>query len=451
MSKKQKKQFKELRAMAVELNQLATNDRAHHAGLRNYQSSIAGSDTLHNIDVEYGYPQDLKFKDFYNMYKRSGFAKAVINIPVNTCWSTSPTIDADKSFQKEFDKLNERLNVWQRCKGLDKRQRVGRYAGMFMRVRDGKDPSEELEGVLNGESALVEMMPLYESQLDVINTDDDPLSDNFGQPILYQYSQAAEGSRNKEVAKNINIHASRVIPAAEGADDGWIYGESSLEGGFNSLLDLRKISGGGAEGFYKNAAQSIIFDLKDGASAISYKDKLDDFNEKFTEFTRNRFDKSIWTPNMEAKTLESSLMSPKDFMAACLSDLSASTGMASTIIAGHQTGVRASGEDQTALLSMCQSRRENFLSEMIANILDWCIKFGILSSSEYTVIWDDLLERSTGDKLESADKMTSINEKQYKSGGEIPFDGDEIREVAGFEKKPLENLEGETDQDESEE
>ncbi|MCK5666845.1 MAG: hypothetical protein KAI17_25325, partial [Thiotrichaceae bacterium] len=58
----------------------------------------------------------------------------------------------------------DNLNLWQRMKGADTRQRVGRYAGIFMRVRDGLSPELPLESKLPGVGALVQMIPLYESQ-----------------------------------------------------------------------------------------------------------------------------------------------------------------------------------------------------------------------------------------------------------------------------------------------
>ena len=95
-------------------------------------------------------------------------------------------------------------------KGLDTRQRVGRYGGMFMRVKDNLTPDKPIEGTLSGINSLVEMMPLYESQLKVIETDKNQMSDTFGQPVMYEYSGVAEGSRNKDATTTINIHASRI-------------------------------------------------------------------------------------------------------------------------------------------------------------------------------------------------------------------------------------------------
>ena len=444
------KKLDELHAMASKLLEANNANISRDVSLR-MAAMISGgydfADTLHNIYLDYGYPGQLKFSHFWNMYRRFGVAKSVVELPVDTGWMNVPTVEANEKFLSGLEKLDERFKLWTRIKGLDTRQRVGRYAGIFMRVRDGKKPEEPLEGVLSGENALMEMMPLYESQLEVVKSDTDPNSETFGQPILLQYSQSVAGNRNDETKNVITIHASRIVFAAEGADDGWVYGVPALEPVYNSLMDLRKIIGGGGEGFYRNAAQSIVFDLKDGAAALTYKDKLDDFNEQYDKFSRDRNRRAMWTPGMEAKTLESDLIGSKDFFEAALSDIAAGSAIPATILIGKQTGRLASDEDSRQFLSVVQSRRENFMTDMIRDVFDWCIKFGILPSADYEIEWDDLLARSDKEKLDAAEKMSTINSNQYRAGGDLPFSGEEIREMAGYEDgevvEPDEEDEGE--------
>lgn len=426
----------ELHTMAQELHTMSSDSvRSRMARLLSGSNDFA--DTLHNIYLDFGYPLQLEFKHFWNMYRRFGIAKNGVELPVDTGWMSPPTVEANEAFLKEFEKLNDRINVWVRLKGLDTRQRVGRYAGMFMRVRDNKTPDQPIEGMLSGESALMDMVPLYESQLEVIESDDDPTSETFGQPVLLQYRQSVEGDRNEETNNTISIHASRIVFAAEGADDGWIYGIPALESVFNSLMDLRKIIGGGGEGFYKNAAQNIVFDLKDGASAMQFKDKLDDFNDQYDEFSRNRFRRAMWTPGMEAKTLDSTMVQPKEFFNNALNDTAAGLQIPATILIGQQTGRLASSEDSRQFLSVIQSRRLNFQTEMTRDVIDWLILFGIVPSAEYVIEWDDLLARSDMEKLESGKSMATINKEQFASGGSVPFTGEEIREASGFEPEEL--------------
>ncbi len=403
------------------------------------------ADTLHDIYLDFGYPQSLAFFNFWNMYRRFGIAQNVVELPVEMSWMRPPTIESetDEKFNREVEKLTDQVKLFQRLKGLDTRQRVGRYAGMFMRVRDNKKPDQPVEGKLSGVGAIMQMLPLYEGQLDVLEVDNDPTSERYTLPNTYQFKGSGTGSRNEKAADSFVIHHTRIVPAAEGADDGSIYGKPELEACYNSLMDLRKIIGGGGEGFYKNAAQNIVFDLKDTASAKSNASLLTKFNEQYDDFARNRSRRALWTPGMEAKTLDSTLVNPKDFFMNALNDVAASAKIPATLLIGQQTGRLASQEDSRGFLAGINSRNENFVTEMTRDVIDWCIDTGILPAAEYDVLWDDLLALSDTERLENAVKMADTNSKQFLSGGEAPFSGDEIRESAGFEAREEEDPGGE--------
>ena len=437
MARKNKRQDKkQLTQMVSQIaNDMTVNATADSFRQRFARFGAGGydfADTMHNIYLDFGYPASLDFFNFLNMYKRFGIATSVIELYPDTCWSSPPKIKGSEQFNSDLKKLSKRTKLFVRLKGLDIRQRVGRYGGMFMRVADGKKLSDPLEGTFS-ENALIDMKPLYESQLEVIESDLDPTSIRFGLPIMYQLSGSADGSRNEDAVSTVNIHYTRVVIAAEGSDNGWIYGIPVLESIYNSLMDLRKIAGAGGEGFYKNAAQSVVFNLKDAASATANKDLLDKFNEKYDDFAANRSRRALWTPGLEAKPLDSSLADPKNHFMNSLNDVAAGSKIPATILIGMQTGRLASSEDSRSFLAIAQSRRETFLTDVVEDIINWMIKFGILPASDYEVEWDDLLARSDDEKLGNAEKMSTINERQFKSGQGSPFSGDEIREAAGFD------------------
>lgn len=410
-----------------------------------------GADTLHNVFTDYGYPININFFHLWNMYRRFGIAKTGIELPVDIGWRSVPEIVGTDAFNAEFEKLAIRTSLWIRLKGLDTRQRVGRYAGMFMRVKDGKTPDQPLEGTLGSEMSLVSMVPLYESQLEVLDTEEDPMSDNFGNPIMYQHRSSVVGSRNERARQTFNIHPSRIVIAAEGADDGSIFGIPVLESIFNSLMDLIKISGGGGEGFYKNASQNIIFELNKDAGAKPSDAILAKFNDNYDEFARDRMRRAMWTPGLKPHVLNSDLISPKEFFAAALADVAAGLKIPATVLIGQQTGRLASDEDSAQLNIMVQSRRENFMTEMVKNIIDWFIRFGILPAGEYTIEWDDLRAATDEQKLDNAEKLSTINKNQVMSGGDVPFTSEEVREAAGFEPEDMPDIDvdGENINDES--
>lgn len=404
-------------------------------------SAISGgydyADTMHNVYLDFGYPASLQFSHFWNMYRRFGIAKNIIDLPVDASWMTPPVVEGSEQFNNELKRLIDQTNLWHRVKGLDTRQRVGRYAGMFMRVRDGKSPEKPIEGKLSGVGSVVQMIPLYEGQLQVLETDQDPMSETYGQPTMYQFNSGSVGNRNEKDNNSFSIHPSRLIMAGEGADDGSIYGTPVLEAAYNSLMDLRKIIGAGGEGFYKNASQTIVFELKDIASANVNKELLDKFNDKYDEFQRDRSRRGLWTPGLDPKVLQASMINPEQFFMSALNDVAAAVNIPSTILIGQQTGRLASNEDSRSFLSMVNSRRGNFISEMVMDVIDWLIQYGVLPSSEYEIYWDDLMALSKTEKLENARKMADINRENYQSGGSMVFGAEEIRVQAGFKGEDL--------------
>jgi hypothetical protein len=398
------------------------------------------ADTLHNIYLDFGYPATLSFFNFWNMYRRFGIATRVVELYPDQTWLDEPIVEGSEKFNGELERLVEKLGLWRRLKGLDTRQRVGRYGGLFMRVRDNKNPKEPIAGKLGGLAALVDMIPLYEGQLKVSTTQDDVKADDYGMPTMYEFNSGSAGNRNERANSSFNIHPSRVVIASEDSDNSNIYGVSCLEPVYNSLMDLRKIIGGGGEGFYKNAAQSIVFDLKDAASAKANKALLDKFNEQYDEFAQNRSRRAMWTPGMEAKTLDSRLTNPKEFFMNALYDVSAGANVPASVLIGNQTGRLAGDQDTRGFLSQVQARRLDFGTDIVRAAVDWLIRFGILPASEYSVEWPDALAPSSDEKLANADKMADINQKVFLSGGTVPFTGEEIREEAGFELEEGEEL-----------
>ena len=432
MGKKKHSKKKQLPVVQHDSSALVINEATLRSRIA---SAVSGgydnADTLHNIFLDFGYPTTLTFGNFWNMYRRFGIARNLVELPVETSWTTPPVVTGSDQFNSELEKMVTRLKLWKRLKGLDTRQRVGRYAGLFMRVADGQQPDKPLNGMPSG-AAIVSITPLYEGQLKVLETDTNPGSPTYDQPTMYQYSTGGVGDRDERSQSSFSIHHSRLVMAAEGADDGGIYGIPALESSYNSLMDLRKIIGAGGEGFYRNASQSVVFNLKDTASANVNTELLGQFNEKFDEFTKDRMRKAMWTPGLEAKVLEAILPNPEHFFLNALQDVAASCKIPSTILIGQQTGRLASNEDSRGYLSGINSRRTNYLDEMLSDFIDWCITYGALPSSEYTILWDDLLAVSDQERLENARQCANINRENYQSGGEMVFSSTEIRKKAGF-------------------
>lgn len=402
--------------------------------------SYDNADTLHNIFADYGYPATLEFRHYWHMYRRFGIAKQVVELYPDAGWAEDPEIKGPETLVKDIGLLDVSHDLWDRMKTLDENQRVGRYAGLFFRVRDNKHPEEPLDSMLNGLGSLVDIVPLYESQLKVIQTETDPVADEYGMPTMYQFNGSAEGDSNEHTQTSFNIHPSRVVISAENSGNKSIFGKSSLESVYNSLMDLRKIIGAGGEGFYINAAQSTVFDVKDSASAFELGDALDDFSAQYDDFIKNRARRAMWTPGMEAKTLESNLVMPKEFFMNALSDVAAGSKVPATMLIGQQTGKLASIEDVRFLMSNVNSRRNSHQTKIVKSVLDWLMRYGIIPSGEFEIKWPDALALSNKEKLDAGTKMAAVNTSQFQAGQGSVFSAEEIRMASGYEPEPEDEI-----------
>ena len=394
------------------------------------------ADALHNVFTDFGYPVELTFFNLWNMYRRFGPATAVVEMPTDICWLSPPEVKGSPAFDKEFKLFVKKTKLWNRVKGLDKRQRVGRYAGLLIEVKDGKKLNEPIES-LNGIGSISNLKPIYEGQLEVATTDKTLGSENFNKPTMYNYNSGTTGNKNDESTFSGQIHPSRLIIAAEGADDGSIYGISSLENIFNDLMDLRKVSGAGGEGFYQNTRSAPVITAKDGYTAPKTQEKRDELETQIDDFL-GKWQKKFVTSGLEFNYPDIKLDNPKEFAENAWANISAGSKLSSDELRGTQTGVLAGDKNSKATLTRMQSRRENFLTGLVTDVIDWMMLNRVLVASDFEIEWDDLLASSDDEKLSLGGKMAEINEKSFKAGMGIVFEADEIREVSGYEEVDFE-------------
>ncbi len=389
------------------------------------------ADVLHNVYEDFGYPCELDFFNFWNMYRRFGPAKAVVRIPPNLTWLRHPIIKGSDKFDAELERLIKEKKLWNRLKGLDIRQRVGQYAGLYIQIRDNKTPDQPVEQLSGGLASIVNLKPLYENQLFVLEAEKDIKNENYGRPTMYQFISGVVGSKNKDENNTFNIHPSRIIIAAEDSDDGSIFGISSLEASFNDLMDLRKISGAGGEGFYQNTRSAPVIEIDKDFKAPGGQDKKA-LSEEIDNFL-SKWQKKFVAEGMKFVYPNIKLDNPKEFAENSWNNIAADTGISTNVFRGVQTGVLAGDKDDKSTMVTIQARRESFADELVRDVIDWFIKFGVLPSSEYTIAWEDMTSLGDSDKVDIIKKMSEVNKNLFLAGQRPVFTGDEMREIFGME------------------
>lgn len=394
---------------------------------------------------EYGFKEDLTFDDLYKLYRRGGIANGAVNKLVTNCWRTNPeVIEGDISDESreetEWEKASKQVfthRFWRAFAKADTRRLVGRWAGILLHIKDSKNWNEP---VIKGK-ALQKITPVWASALQVGNRDGN------GNITNWQYTETLpDGSTARR-----DIHPDRILIIGDMSDDEIGF----LEPGYNACVSLEKVEGGSGESFLKNAArqQNINFDkdIDFNNLASMYGVTIDELQERYNEAAReiNRGnDALLITQGAQITSMVSAVSDPSPTYSVNLQTFSSSVDIPSRIIVGNQSGERASTEDQIYFNARCQSRRGD-LSFDIEDLVDKLIYLQALKPvSKFSIVWDELNEQSPSDKLDSAVKMSNINQTSLASG-EAVFSGDEIRVAAGYQPMGNDVL-GEDDEEDEE-
>lgn len=378
---------------------------------------------------EYGFKDELTFDDLYKLYRRGGIAHGAVNKLVSNCWKTNPqVIEGEQSDDSReltaWEKASNQIfthRFWRTFAKADTRRLVGRWAGILLHIRDSKNWDQP---VIKGK-ALQKITPVWASALKVGSRD------NNGAITMWQYNESlSDGSTAQR-----NIHPDRVLIIGDMSDDEIGF----LEPGYNACVSLEKVEGGSGESFLKNAARQLNInfdkeiDFNNLASlyGVGVNELQARFDEVAVEVNRGN-DTTLTTQGATVTPLVSAVADPSPTYDVNLKTFSSSVDMPSRIIVGNQSGERASTEDQIYFNGRCQSRRGD-LSFDIEDMVDKLTYLQIIKPvGKFSIVWDELNEQSPSDRLDSATKMSTINQTSLASGEQV-FSVDEIRVAAGYE------------------
>lgn len=395
----------------------------------------------------YGYKQDLTFDDYLRAYERGGPAHGAVQRLVAKCWEKSPRIKAptaDKTspWEESTSAVLKGVKFWQAFQDFDRRNLIGRYAALIYRVADNKRLSEPLERA----SRLVELIPLYESQIKVVAWHTDMQdAERYGKPAMWQYRTRHVGEDTQGKPDEwADVHPSRVQILAEGASTSDFFsGVPLLKAGFNALVDLEKISGGSAESFLKNSARTVVFKyaadanpqgITQVADGVETTKTVREIHEEQTRSLNRNQDSSIVMQGGDASTLQTQTSDPTGAWLLAANIFSASVSIPFTVLFGQQTGRLASDEDKADMIARAVSRQTNELTPALTEFVQRMQAAGIIDQGEFEIEWPALDAPGDKDKGEILDKLTMAMERAFRAGSGQPlFTVDELRKVMGFE------------------
>ena len=395
---------------------------------------------LRDIFGALGYAEVIQPINYRNRYRRGGIAGRLVEARPKSTWRGFGDLVEDDDpkvhtlFEQEWAALNKRLKIWSMFYRLDKLAGIGRYAVMIIGA-----PGRMDEPLQKANSEDIRYLSVYaEDEATISKFVLDEQDERFALPEMYQLARTNVSGRSSAAAPSIarQVHWTRVIHFADGLLDDPVYGEPRLERPWNLLDDLDKVTGGGAEAFWRRADPGMQIDidpeleLAEGEEA-QLKEEVEDYVHGLKRVMQTR--------GVKVTPLQAAVAAIGPSASAIIDQISATTGIPQRILMGTEEGRLAGAQDRDSWDEDVETRRnevafpyivEPFVSRMIA--------LGALPEpKDYYVQWGQLRTRSESEKKDIALGMASVNQAQQ----EIVFTTDEIRDYAyGFEPLERENI-----------
>jgi len=249
--------------------------------IKEFLARVVGLSSKHNHYEDFGWPEQVTFWQLYKMYERNDLASAAVRKTTEKTFQNLPVIlsseggDEDPEIAAAFD----RLGFWDKLTDADEYAQVSGYAGIVLRIADGKRFNEPVDGALSLDD-LVEIIPAWSEQLKVSEWHlDETDPDTYGRPKTFTFNEAAitrEGAN-----RSVVVHPDRVFVWSATGD---VHARSSLMSGYNNLLDMEKISGAGGEGFWKTAAARLNIEIDKDTDFEGFKRAAEELNNGWSRY-----------------------------------------------------------------------------------------------------------------------------------------------------------------------
>lgn len=374
-----------------------------------------------------GYQRVLFPTDYRSRYQRNGVAARIVEAKPqdtfrgggNLLESNSPP-DEVTPFEQAWYDLDKRLRVWPTFQKSDILSGLGQYAIILLGGPGAVDTP-----LLQCEPKDLKFIMAYaQDDASVLEFENDERSERFGLPRFYMLKRtdARSPSAINTTVVGKRIHWTRIQHIAETLDDR-TYGLPRLERVWNLLDDLEKVTGGGAEAFWKRADAGMQIALDptmnlDPTEIAKMKEETDDYIHGLKRVVRTR--------GIEMKQLGSDVANLGPSAEAIIAQLSASTGIPQRILMGSEQAKLASIQDRTNWDERIEARRAEYAEPYIVRpFVSRMIELGVLPAptEEYTVAWSQIRTMDDGEKADLANRWADINQKS----GQDVVSANEIR------------------------
>ena len=369
-----------------------------------------------------GYRRLITLADYRDRYLRNAVAGRIVDAKPQDTWRSGFELledereDTRTDFEEAWEELEKRLSVTAMMMRLDTLAGIGHYSVMLLGAEgEMVEPLEQTDD-------LAFISVFAEEDARILTLEPDTKDKRFGLPTFY--SLRRRNSNNLVATRVIEdrVHHSRIIHAADGLLEDMIFGTPRLQRIWNLLDDLEKVTGGGAEAFWKRADQGMQLNLDptvelDDDGTKELQEEVDKYIHGLTRVLRTR--------GLDINMLGSDTADIGGPTSAILEQISAGTGIPQRILMGSEQAKLASIQDRSNWNERIEARRNNFAeAQIIRPFVDRMIAFGVLPEpKQYEVRWSQIESADEGGQAEYANSLADLNTKM----GERVVTPDEIR------------------------
>lgn len=396
-----------------------------------------------------GYDRVISTQQYRDEYARGGIAGRIVDVFPNATWRGSveviedPDPNTDTEFEKAWKDLEGRLHVVSKLLRADKLAGLSSYSVLLIGA-EGNLEEELPRG--NGQESVLYLTPFSggggpgrgnaDRNISAINADCtiqeydiEPNSPRFGLPKTYQLARIDIPTSNFQRS----VHWTRVIHIAEGLLYDDVFGQPSLERVWNLLIDLRKVTGGGAEAFWLRANAGLQLNVDKDMQLPAPKpgepselDKLKDQAEQYS----HQITRMLRTRGVDIKQLGSDVANFSNPADAILTQIAGAKAIPKRILTGSEMGELASSQDRDNWKDQVDGRQTGYAEPMIVRpLVDRLVEYGYLPTPKkgaraYEVRWPHIQTLTETEKADGAKRWAEINQ----ANGEIVFTDAEIRD-----------------------
>lgn len=402
-----------------------------------YRSRIAkamsNADTK-DIDAECGYPELVSPEEYKRMFKREGFAKRLVSIYPEECWSDDPKIyeteddEQVTQFEEEFNELVKTRQIWHYLLRLDILSGIGRYGILLIGIDDGKSLDQPAEGVTDDammpesnakKRNVIYLKPFDETAINISKWNTDDKSPRYGYPEFYEIKVANVSGAQGDVSTTttMKVHWSRVLHVADDRESSDVYGTPRLEPVYNRAYDVRKIAGGAGEMFWKGGFPGLATEI-DPDTEIDTKEA----REQIKAY-QDGLQRVLGIQGVKVKELSPQVADPSNHLKAMIMLAAMSRGIPYRIFMGTEEAQLAGSQDSNAWSRRLHSRNTKYVAPLIIMpFITRLVQMGVLSAPDkkngVTAYWPDPDNLTEKDRAEISEKRSKALATYVTSGAE---------------------------------